>query len=186
MDSALRSQFRQLAETPFETPRLALEPLQVDHVDALFAGFSDPELYHFIPQEPPDRAALLIRFQRVCQRGPVDGEEVWLNWAIRLKTGGYAGLIEASAMSGGRVDLAYFVFTQFQNRGVAREAAAEIIRAVRTVVGVSSVGASIDTRNLASERLLRSLGFECVGTVKAADFFKGATSDEYRFELTLG
>ena len=47
---------------------------------------------------------------------------------------------------------------------------------------VSVVAAEIDTRNDASMRLVEALGFVCVATTLDVDYFKGATSHEYRYE----
>ncbi len=41
----------------------------------------------------------------------------------------------------------------------------------------------MDIRNVASMRLVESLGFIPVGITLSADFFKGESSDEYRYEL---
>jgi ribosomal-protein-alanine N-acetyltransferase len=49
---------------------------------------------------------------------------------------------------------------------------------------VSRVAAEIDTRNTASIHLVEALGFARVATTPGADFFKGAASDEYRYELS--
>ena len=47
-----------------------------------------------------------------------------------------------------------------------------------------SLFVEIDTRNLGSIRLFESLGLERVSTHHNADFFKGATSDEYKYSIS--
>ena len=44
--------------------------------------------------------------------------------------------------------------------------------------------AEIDTRNLGSIRLVESLGLTRVATTQQADFFKGASSDEFTYSVT--
>jgi RimJ/RimL family protein N-acetyltransferase len=46
------------------------------------------------------------------------------------------------------------------------------------------LAANMDTRNLASIKLVESLGFKRTAFIPNADTFKGMTSDEYRYELT--
>lgn len=177
---------RALAESDLGTDRLMLEPLRVAHAAILLEGLGDDALYRFIPQERPvDLAWLEARFGRIGTRGPLDGSTVWLNWAIRRQDGRYCGQFEATAQGDGAVDIAYFVFSADQRQGIAREAAGAVMAALRSDPDVRVIGASLDTRNLASAALVEALGFVRVGTVQDADFFKGASSDEYRYELAI-
>lgn len=174
---------RALADTEMSSARLVLEPLRVEHAGLLLEGLQDERLYRFIPQEPPvDLAWLEVRFGRISARGPADGGAVWLNWAIR-RDGVYCGQFEATASENGAVDIAYFIFTDHQRQGLAKEAAGAVIAALLADPDVQVIGASLDTGNQASAALLEALGFTRVATVKDADFFKGASSDEYRYEL---
>ncbi|WP_156167911.1 GNAT family N-acetyltransferase [Devosia epidermidihirudinis] len=175
---------RVLAETELVTERLVLEPLRPDHAVALLAGLQDEQLYRFIPQDPPaDLAWLTARFTRISTRGPADGNAVWMNWAIRCGDV-YCGQFEATATENGSVDIAYFIFTAYQRQGLAKEAARAVVAALLNDPDLRMIGASLDTRNEASAGLVEALGFARIATVKDADFFKGASSDEYRYELT--
>ena len=51
--------------------------------------------------------------------------------------------------------------------------------------GVTRFVAQVDTRNVASQRLLASLGFALVRRIDEADFFKGARSDEFEYERVM-
>jgi len=170
-----------------ETPRLTLEPLTSAHADLLFAGLSDPTLYTFVPSNPPaSPEKLRERYARVL-RGPQDSpNERWLNWAARITTTGeYIGYIETSTFPGDYAYLAYFIFSSAQRKGYAREACKHVISHLTREHHVRSVVAEIDTRNEASWRLMESLGFVRVGEKRDADFFKGQTSNEYRYELDI-
>src|SRR4051812_18938496 len=117
-------------ELPFlHTPRLVLEPLLEAHAEPLFAGFADAALYTFLPGDPPATVdALRARFRRLQARAAPDGRDRWLNWASRWRgEGAYAGLVEATVHPDGTADLAYFVFTAHQNRGLGVEAARAVI-----------------------------------------------------------
>ncbi|MBL8518334.1 MAG: GNAT family N-acetyltransferase [Betaproteobacteria bacterium] len=169
------------------TPRLSLEQLTLSHADLLFPGLSDPALYTFIPADPPSSLdEKREHFARIL-RGPRDNdEELWLNWAARVSaTGEYIGYIETSTFPGDYAHLAYFIFAGAQRKGYAREACEHVIRHVERAHRIRLVVAEMDTRNVASWRLAESLGFARVGEKRDADFFKGETSHEYRYELNV-
>ena len=173
-------------ELPQETPRLLLEPIIVGHAAALFEALQAAELYTYIPQEAPSSLeALTARFEALSHRRSPDGHEVWLNWALRQRaTGAYVGTVQATVRTDHPALLAYMIFVPFWRQGYAREACARVLAHLFEDYHVSRIAAEIDTRNTASIRLVEALGFARVATTPGADFFKGATSDEYRYELS--
>jgi hypothetical protein len=68
-----------------ETERLILEPINKAHASEMVAVLSSPELYHFVPQEPPTLSELEVRYQKWESRCSPDKTELWLNWAARRK-----------------------------------------------------------------------------------------------------
>lgn len=172
-------------EYPLETTRLRLEPLTALHAAALFDALQAPELYTYIPRDPPaSLRALDTRYNSLASRHSPDGQEWWLNWALRQRaTGVYTGTVEATVRADYTALLAYMVFPAFWGQGYAREACAGVLAHLFEHYHVSRIAAEIDTRNAASIHLVESLGFTRVATTPHADFFKGAVSDEYRYEL---
>lgn len=172
-------------ERPLQTARLLLEPLAASHAVALYPALQAAELYTYIPQNPPSSPrGLEERYTRLAARRSPDGQEIWLNWAARRRdTGAYVGVIEASVYADRTASLAYMVFPPFWRQGYAREGCARVLAHLCDDYEVSRVAAEIDIRNAASIRLVESLGFRRVATLPNADFFKGAPSDEYRYEL---
>ena len=173
-------------ELPLETPRLLLEPLAVSHATALFEALQAPALYTYIPQDPPSSLeALMARYAALASRRSPDGQEDWLNWALRQrKTGIYVGTVQATVRADHTALLAYMIFPAFWRQSYARESCARVLAHLFEDYYVGRVAAEIDTRNTASNQLVASLGFARVATTPGADFFKGATSDEYRYELS--
>ena len=171
-------------ERVLETPRLLLEPLATAHAAVLYEPLLDSRLYSFIPQDPPvSKEALEDRYRKLSTRRSPDGSEAWLNWAVREReTGRYVGTLEASVEADGTAFIAYMVFVPCQRRGLAAEGCGRLLSHLLDDYGVSVV-AEIDTRNLASIALVESLGFVRVSFQKDADHFKGAASDEFRYEL---
>lgn len=168
------------------TPRLRLEPLTVAHAPALVSPLGEERLYRFIPQEPPVSVdALAARYGRLSARRSPDGREAWLNWALRRRDAptNYVGLMEASVSLDRTAYVAYSVFVPHQRRGYAAEGLGRVLTHLFGDYRVVLVAADADTRNAASIGLLERLGFARVGTTVGADVFKGASSDEHRYEL---
>ena len=174
------------AELPLATPRLLLESIAVGHATTLFEALQAAELYTYIPQEAPSSLeALTARFEALTSRRSPDGHEDWLNWALRQRaTAVYIGTVQATVRTDHTALLAYMIFPAFWRQGYAREACARVIAHLFEDYHVSRIAAEIDTRNIASIRLVEALGFARVATTPSADFFKGAVSDEYRYELS--
>ncbi|MDQ2828084.1 MAG: GNAT family N-acetyltransferase [Chloroflexota bacterium] len=70
-------------------PRLLLEPLAASHAATLYAALQSPELYTFIPQDPPPSPhGLEARYAALSTRRSSDGREAWLNWVMRQRATG--------------------------------------------------------------------------------------------------
>lgn len=171
-------------DTPLATARLVFEPLVVAHAEALYPLLLDERLYTYIPQEPPISVeTLATRYQQLATRRSPDGRQVWLNWAARLRTRrDYVGMFQATIDPDQTALLAYMIFPPWQGQGYAREGGERVLEHLVRDYGVRLVVAEIDTRNRASIAMVEALGFVRVAERPAADFFKGAVSDEYRYE----
>lgn len=173
-------------ERALETPRLVLEPLTPAHAPALYPSLRDDRLYRFIPTDPPTSpTALATRYRRLATRRSPDGREAWLNWAMRRRNppGPYVGTLEATVLPDRSAVIAYLVFVPDQRRGYAREGVAALLDHLLRDHPLDLIAAEVDTRNAASIALLAALGFARVATTRGADHFKGAPSDEHRYEL---
>lgn len=172
-------------ETILETPRLLLEPLQIRHALALYEPLQSPGIYEYIPENPPTSLEVLtIRYQRLSHRRSPNEQEAWLNWAMRKRREDkYVGTLQATVYPDATAYLAYILFPAFWRQGYAKEGCGCILDLVFKDYQVHTTSAEIDTRNIASIKLIESLGFQRVATRLNADFFKGTTSHEYRYEL---
>jgi len=166
------------------THRLLLEPLTVAHAEPLVEPLQHPELYRFIPTSPLPLEQLRKRYAFLQGGRSPDGKEKWLNWVLFQRSDGAPiGTFEATVRENGEADVAYAIFPPHWRQGFAREAGAAVIEHLRSEHGVRSFGADIDTRNVASIALVESLGFTRVRVTPNADFFRGESSDEVRYEL---
>lgn len=173
-------------EAILETERLALEPLQASHAPLLYPLLQAPEIYTYIPEEPPvSLEALTKRYQKLAQRSSPDRQQLWLNWALRLRTRGqYLGYLQATIDTSGTAEIAYVLAPIFWHHGYAREGCQRLLKLLCEDYVVQTVAACIDTRNTASQQLVEKLGLQKVATQCNADEFKGSVSHEYRYEYS--
>ena len=166
-----------------QTQRLVLEPLKQRHAALLYPILQDPQIYCYIPQDPPDSLDSLEQHYHKLERrlSPTD-EEAWLNWAVRLKSSGqFIGRVETSISLNCLANLAYVFGSQFWHNGYATEACQKVLQVLSDDYEISEFISQVDTRNQASIRLLERLNFEQVEYQATVDFFKGSSSDEYTY-----
>ena len=169
-----------------ESERLALEPLSAKHARSLYAGLRDPALCRFIPQDPPRKLQELRKnFHRRARGAPDHRNEIWLNWALRLRSeGSYIGRVEATVYPRDKkAEIAYLLLRKYWAQGYALEACARVIECLSNRLKLQSILATMDSRNRHSIRLARRLGFRRQAFRQNADFFKGRSSNEYIYEL---
>ena len=169
-----------------ETERLTLEPLTREHAEPLFRALRHKEIYRFIPQDPPASVdEFTERYQFLEKRKSPDGREHWLNWAVRLKEDGAClGRIQSTVRQDRTALFAYEFGNDWWGQGLATEASLRVIEHLFASYEVDRFIAEVDTRNVASMRLLERLGFERGETKQNADFFKGLASHEFVYSLT--
>ena len=146
---------------------------------------ADPRTHTYIPSDPPtDLDALRARYARLETRRSPDGTEWWLNWTVFAGLDAIGTAQSSVRHADGSADVAYVFAPAAWGHGYATEAMRAVLEFLPTL-GVTRAQASIDTRNLASQRLVTRLGFVQVGEILAADEFKGEVSDEYVYRLQL-
>ncbi len=81
----------------WRTERLHLEPLTAAHAAVLAPLRNDAALHDFTGGAPLSAAALAARYARLAERRSPGGDQLWGNWAVRLRSTGVAvGTIQAS------------------------------------------------------------------------------------------
>jgi [ribosomal protein S5]-alanine N-acetyltransferase len=177
----------EISDPEIATPRLILEPLRLDHAELLMDSLADANLYAYVPQVPPaNLAELKLRFGELLG-GSGSPDEIWLNWYGRMPSSGqYVCSVQATVSKSKRMSyLAYQTFATFRGQGFAKEACGAVIGYLSAAHGTRLFRAEIDSRNVASRKLVESLHFRQVAFKEKADRFKGSDSDEYVYELSL-
>ena len=138
---------------------LSLEPQVAAHADEMFAVLSDPAIYEYERAPPASVEQLRERFTRLESRRSPDGEELWLNWVIRLSTSPLIGYVQATLRPNGRAAIAYELSSAYWGRGLAHEAVQAMISELVQYYEVRHLFAVLKRKNLRSSRLLGRLGF---------------------------
>ena len=165
--------------------RLRIEPIRSAHAERVFSSLQDPAIYTYLPDDPPTAGVLQKRYDYWEKGRSPDGKELWLNWVGFLRDSMTpVGTFQATLPKGKAGAFAYVVFPLFWRQGYAREMAACVITHLFEAHRIPSLYAEIDTRNTGSIRLVESLGLTRIATIQGADFFKGASSDEYTYSVS--
>ena len=144
-----------------QTP-LVFETLQEHHAIELHDALLDPRLYPFIPEDPPRSLERLQAAFREFQAGaPAGSGEVWLNWVIRDgSTNACIGTLQASRLASGQLWVGYKIIPPWWSRGVATAGLRWLLDELQSRFPGVPVLASVDTRNVASVRVLQKCAFD--------------------------
>jgi RimJ/RimL family protein N-acetyltransferase len=169
---------------PVTTPRLVLRAFRTDDAEAFAAYRSDPDVARYqgwsAPYPLADARRLIAEMSTM--EGPRAGE--WIQIAVELDgalVGDVAVGLDADAVVAA---LGYTLAPAHQGRGVGREAVDAVVSRLFDVTGVHRVEASLDPRNIASARLVESLGFELEGVAREAVRDGDGWADDARYALT--
>ena len=164
---------------------LVLEPLVGEHANEMFGLLQDSRIYEFIPDEPPESLKSLEERYRFLEgaKSP-DRKEHWLNWVIFLsQTRQPIRTVQATVRPGDTADIAYIILPEHWDKRFGRSATAAMLDFIFEEFALKKAVANVDTRNARSIRMLDALQFRQVSRLKDADFFKGASSDEFVYEM---
>ncbi len=139
------------------TPRFTMRALQPGDEQALFTGFSDPATMQYWSRGPDtDKDA----FRKWLFEREQTNDAKSRMWIVVPRSGGdpvaHLGRFERSE---GVTEFGYMVLPGHTRQGIARECAVALITHLFRVEGYTRVFADTDPRNIASNRLLQSLGF---------------------------
>jgi ribosomal-protein-alanine N-acetyltransferase len=159
-------------------PCLTFETLQERHAAELHDALLDARLYPFIPESPPQSPEWLqAAFRRLQAGAPAGSGEVWLNWVIRdRETSACIGTLQATRFASGELWVGYKIVPAWWGRGVGTAGLRWLLGELQLRFPGEPVFASVDTRNLASVRVVRKCGFELLRR-EAAELHGEVTED---------
>lgn len=162
------------------TARLTLRPVHGDDLADLLAVNGDNEVTAFLPYPTwlglPDGAAWLARMESLAASGT--GQQLVLQRdSDRTVIGTLLAFRydEASA----RLEIGYVVGRQHWRQGYAREALSAFIGHAFRELGLRRIEAEVNPANVASNSLLRALGFTHEGVLRQRWVAKGVAYDTH-------
>ncbi|MET0817500.1 MAG: GNAT family N-acetyltransferase [Solirubrobacteraceae bacterium] len=137
-------------------------PVRLEPAAELAPLLADRGLHAFTGGEPDSPAELHARIARQVRGRSPDGRDVWMNWVLR--DGAEAvGTVQATIRPDGVAEVAWVVFTAFQGRGYAREAAIVLVEWLLASGRAEAVAAHIHPDHAASAAVARAAGLAPTG-----------------------
>ncbi len=171
---------------PRLTQRLALRPLTLDDVEAVLAFRSLPEVVVHLSHDVLDREQVRERIARRIERGRPGASEPLLGLAVEeRRTGRVVGDVmlrlepsHSIARTPSREwegTIGYALHPEVHGRGLAAEAASELLVIGFRDLGLRRVTADAYADNIASNRVLRRIGMRLEATTRATSLGKDGT-----------
>ncbi|MEU8224944.1 GNAT family N-acetyltransferase [Kribbella sp. NPDC048915] len=170
---------------PLLTERLELRPHRMSDLDDLLAFHSLPDVVRYTPWPVRDREQTREALERKLPQGELSGDGEWLVLAIELReTGTVIGeiLLKWASEANRQGEIGYALHPAYQGKGLAAEAAREILRVGFEELGLHRIVAILDDRNTASARLAERLGMRREAHHLDA-FFKDDWANAYVYAL---
>jgi RimJ/RimL family protein N-acetyltransferase len=160
--------------TGWQTERLDFEPLEPVHAAELGPALNEASLHRFIGGAPLGTRELAARYETLAARRSPDGDQLWGNWALRVRQTGVAiGTVQATLPSdgpaAGPAEVAWVVARPVQGHGFAKEAARSLT--ARLSEDGWSVAAYIHPGHLASQRVASAAGMTVTAGVRDGEQF---------------
>jgi len=171
---------------PIETGRLLLRPFTGDDVDDAYAYLSLPEVTRFLYWEPRDRAgaaeALALKANQVTVSEPGERLTLAVVWKETGRVAGECNLMYQSREHS-QGEIGYVLNPAYHGRGIATEAAAQMLRLGFEGLGLHRIVARCDGRNLASTRVMERLGMRREAHFVHDEVFKGEWADSIVYAM---
>lgn len=161
---------------PLQTARLSLRPFAEADFEDFAALAGNAAVTRFLYWGPRDHAASREAFDRRLSGAAPEGGVKPLSLAlIDRATGRFAGecgivRVKTEHRDG---ELGYMLHPDFHGRGLAVEAARELLRIGFEVLNLHRIHAACDDRNVASARVLEKLGMRKEGHFRSNEWVKG-------------
>ena len=149
------------------TERLLLRLLELDDVELLWPDISDPEISRYMAWEAHTEESQTVDFLKgeVTRREAGKG----ITWAI-FKDGAFCGIVSLialvrrhRALTYDKAELAYWLGRKHQGQGIMTEAIRRVLEFGFRELGLHKICVSHFSVNVASEKLIKRLGFRYIG-----------------------
>jgi RimJ/RimL family protein N-acetyltransferase len=158
----------------------------MDDLDDLYAFHSRPEVVRYTPWPVRDREQTRVALEAKLTQDALTEPGQWLVLAIELReTGTVIGevLLKWASDTDRQGEIGFALHTDYQGKGLAAEAAREVLRLGFEELGLHRICAVLDDRNKPSAQLLERLGMRREAHLIHCVFFKGEWTNEYIYAL---
>jgi RimJ/RimL family protein N-acetyltransferase len=166
------------------TARLRLRAMTLDDIDAYHAYRTDPDVCAWLTTAtPPTRQQTVASVERLIQiGGPTAGDDY--RYLIDVD-GVLVGDVSIGIRTGGGVaEIGYVLHPDHRGHGYATEAAAAVVDHVIEHHDVHRIEASLGPDNVASMRVLESIGMTFEVLARLAFDLDGVWEDDLRYAMT--
>ena len=169
---------------PIDTKRLTVRTVQESDLPELLVANGHDEVTRYLPYATWSSMADAQAWLECARLAQASGST--LQWAVVDKASatviGSCLLFQYDAPSA-RAELGYVLGRAHWGQGLMREALVGVLDCAFYTLALRRIEAEVDPRNLASGKLLKSLGFEPEGILRARWVAKGETRDVESFGL---
>lgn len=172
---------------PVHTERLTLRPHRADDLDDLLRFHSDPEVVRYTPWPVRDRAATAAALKAKIDQGVLSEPGQWLVLAVELtESSTVIGevLLKWASAEHRQGELGFAFAREHHGRGLAAEAAREMLRLGFGELGLHRISAVCIEENTSSAHLLQRLGFIRQARLVDSVHFKGRWATQLLYGLT--
>jgi len=148
-----------------ETGRLIIRPFTMDDISVIYEIVTDPEVMRYLPDDvtSPDELRELFKWLLDCYEKNTPDNLIKLTEGIAWKeTGmliGWCGLGPLD-FNPGEIEIFFGLAKEYWNRGIATEAASEMLRYGFEEIGLDRIVAVADPGNIGSVKLIEKLGMK--------------------------
>ncbi len=167
-----------------QTERLDLVRHNKVHAADMFALRTDDDVMLFLDTHPPKSITDIEN--KIQENISNFDNKIGINWIIKIKESdeaiGYMGIWRVDKHNN-RGEIGYAIKKEFWNKGIASEAARTIINYGFSQMELNTIMANTNPKNLASQSLLKKLGFVQEALFRQDYFFDGKYLDSAIYGL---
>jgi [ribosomal protein S5]-alanine N-acetyltransferase len=154
-----------------ETDRLRIRPYQLEDMDSLYEVLSQPDFYQYVPVEVPTLDDVKKMVERSMDSNIKNTTEKISKFNLAIidkeydEVIGYCGLGTFN-LDKSKVELYFGLSEQYRGMGLAKEAASAVLNYGFNVIGLNEMVSTVHPENIASVKILESIGFVYFCTLK--------------------
>lgn len=145
-------------ESPLACPRVRLREHVASDLDAYHAWRGDPEVMRFLSWRSRSREESRASLAEAIREQSNPGRTKYFLAIEAAADAEIAGDVGLELAEDGAAGLGWFLRPEFQDRGLATEAAVRLISFASEILGVGEIVASCDAMNTPSERVMQKCG----------------------------